>query len=113
MNRTEALDIASKHVEKLSTNARGYQDGVNLAGKVAAVETLARFLMEQDAGDAHRVVHVPDIESDQPGTQYRDKDGDVWTRGDDGLLRMRPEYGGDSVAYVVDEFSPLTRLPRA
>lgn len=46
MNRAEALVLAREHVEKMSTNHRGYQDGVNLAGKVAAVETFARFLME-------------------------------------------------------------------
>lgn len=47
MTHAEALTIAREHVEKMATNARGYQDGATLAGKVAAVETFARFLMEQ------------------------------------------------------------------
>lgn len=46
MTHAEALTIAREHVEKMATNARGYQDGATLAGKVAAVETFARFLME-------------------------------------------------------------------
>ncbi|GAA2609789.1 hypothetical protein SMC26_39570 [Actinomadura fulvescens] len=52
MTRVEALEIARKHVESLATNSRGYQDGVKLADKVAAVETFARFLME---GEPDRV----------------------------------------------------------
>lgn len=52
MTRIRALEIATTHVNTLSTNGRGYQDGVRFADKVAAVETLARFLIE---GDAARV----------------------------------------------------------
>lgn len=48
MNRLEALAKATETVNALSTNSRGYQDGVRLPEKVAAVERLARFL----AGDA-------------------------------------------------------------
>lgn len=43
--RLDALRVAREHVEKLATNARGYQDGVSLRDKVNAVERLARFLM--------------------------------------------------------------------
>ncbi|MER5501362.1 hypothetical protein ABT096_29735 [Streptomyces sp. NPDC002561] len=45
MSRTDALRLAREHVEAMSTNARGYQDGVKLSDKVAAMETFARFLM--------------------------------------------------------------------
>lgn len=48
MNRLEALAKATETVNALSTNARGYQDGVRLPEKVASVERLARFLV----GDA-------------------------------------------------------------
>ncbi|MCX4572301.1 hypothetical protein OHB41_03690 [Streptomyces sp. NBC_01571] len=48
MTREEALAKATEHVNSLSTNSRGYQDGVRFPDKVAAVERLARFL----AGDA-------------------------------------------------------------
>lgn len=48
MTREEALAKATEHVNTLSTNSRGYQDGVRFTDKVAAVERLARFL----AGDA-------------------------------------------------------------
>lgn len=53
MERTEALKTATDHVNSLSTNARGYQDGVRFADKVAAVERLARFLMGEapDGGE--------------------------------------------------------------
>ncbi|MFC8583214.1 hypothetical protein ACFUGD_01350 [Streptomyces sp. NPDC057217] len=45
MTREAALNTAREHVEAMSTNTRGYQDGVKLSDKVAAVETFARFLM--------------------------------------------------------------------
>ncbi|MGW6855814.1 hypothetical protein [Streptomyces xanthophaeus] len=45
MTRADALKTAREHVEAMATNARGYQDGVSLAGKVSAVDTFARFLM--------------------------------------------------------------------
>jgi membrane protein required for beta-lactamase induction len=45
ISRVEALKAAREHVEAMSTNSRGYQDGVKLADKVAAMETFARFLM--------------------------------------------------------------------
>lgn len=45
MTRTEALDSARAHVEAMSTNTRGFQDGVRLTDKVEAVHTLARFLL--------------------------------------------------------------------
>ncbi|MER5894755.1 hypothetical protein [Streptomyces sp. NPDC001876] len=49
MTREEALNKATEHVNKLATNARGYQD-VTLNNKVDAVERLARFLIgEEDA----------------------------------------------------------------
>lgn len=43
--RVAALKAAREHVEAMSTNGRGYQDGVKLSDKVAAVERFARFLM--------------------------------------------------------------------
>ncbi|MFF1417620.1 hypothetical protein [Streptomyces sp. NPDC058280] len=49
ISRAEALAAAREHVEAMSTNSRGYQDGVKLADKVAAVESFARFLMGEDA----------------------------------------------------------------
>jgi hypothetical protein len=49
MNRTDALKVAQEHVDKLSTNIRGYQDGVRFPDKVAAVEQFARFLLETGA----------------------------------------------------------------
>ena len=49
MTRTEALARATEHINSLATNARGYQDGVRFADKVAAVERLARFLMGEAA----------------------------------------------------------------
>ncbi|MEU8840248.1 hypothetical protein AB0D97_14105 [Streptomyces roseus] len=45
MSRIDALKTAREHVEAMSTNARGYQDGVSLSNKVSAVDTFARFLM--------------------------------------------------------------------
>lgn len=45
MTRAEALTAAREHVEAMATNTRGYQDGVRLPDKVAAVESFARFLM--------------------------------------------------------------------
>ncbi|MFE5828723.1 hypothetical protein ACFQ8W_00380 [Streptomyces sp. NPDC056508] len=45
MTREAALNTAREHVEAMSTNTRGYQDGVKLTDKVAAVEAFARFLM--------------------------------------------------------------------
>ncbi|MGW3072761.1 hypothetical protein [Kitasatospora sp. NPDC001132] len=48
MTRAEAMQIAILHVEKLSTSQRGYQDGVKLAERVAAVERIARFLIGED-----------------------------------------------------------------
>jgi hypothetical protein len=45
MSRADALTTAREHVEAMSTNGRGYQDGVKLADKVAAVDRFARFLM--------------------------------------------------------------------
>jgi len=50
MTREEALAKATEHVNALSTNGRGYQDGVRFADKVDAVERLARFL----AGDSRQ-----------------------------------------------------------
>jgi hypothetical protein len=45
MSRVEALAAAREHVEAMSTNSRGFQDGVKLADKVQAVDRFARFLM--------------------------------------------------------------------
>ncbi|MFD5308167.1 hypothetical protein [Streptomyces ardesiacus] len=45
MSRAEAVETAIKHVEKMSTNARGYQDGTNLAAKTQAVATFVELLM--------------------------------------------------------------------
>lgn len=52
MTRAEALTIAREHVEKMATNARGYQDGVNFVNKVGAVDAFARFLLEGTEPDA-------------------------------------------------------------
>ncbi|MGI5404141.1 hypothetical protein ACQEVG_32765 [Streptomyces sp. CA-135486] len=49
MTRTDALQLAREHVEAMSTNARGYQDGVKLADKVQAMDAFARFLMGESA----------------------------------------------------------------
>jgi hypothetical protein len=49
MSRADALRMAREHVEAMSTNARGFQDGVKLADKVAAVDAFARFLMGEVA----------------------------------------------------------------
>lgn len=49
MSREEALAKATEHVNSLSTNGRGYQDGVRFPDKVAAVERLARFLVGEEA----------------------------------------------------------------
>jgi hypothetical protein len=45
MSRVDALKAAREHVEAMSTNGRGYQDGVKLSDKVSAVDRFARFLM--------------------------------------------------------------------
>lgn len=45
MSRPDALKLAREHVEAMSTNGRGYQDGVKLHDKVQAMERFARFLM--------------------------------------------------------------------
>ncbi|MFB7114059.1 hypothetical protein [Streptomyces sp. NPDC056291] len=49
MSRVDALKAAREHVEAMSTNTRGYQDGVKLSDKVSAVETFARFLMGEES----------------------------------------------------------------
>lgn len=49
MSRAEALKLAREHVEAMSTNARGYQDGVSLSNKVSAVDTFARFLLGEES----------------------------------------------------------------
>ncbi len=49
MSRADALKLAREHVESMSTNARGYQDGVSLANKVSAVDTFARFLLGEES----------------------------------------------------------------
>ncbi|MFE3144759.1 hypothetical protein [Streptomyces scopuliridis] len=51
MKYEEALRKTTEHVEKLSTNARDYQDGVRFADKVDAVERFARFLIEETEPD--------------------------------------------------------------
>lgn len=45
MSRVDALKEAREHVEAMSTNSRGFQDGVKLYDKVQATERFARFLM--------------------------------------------------------------------
>lgn len=46
LSRTEAVELAIKHVEKLATNARGYQDqNGSLAAKTQAVEAFVRLLL--------------------------------------------------------------------
>ncbi|MFF3140402.1 hypothetical protein ACFVRU_01385 [Streptomyces sp. NPDC057927] len=45
MSRVDALKLAREHVEAMSTNGRGFQDGVKLHDKVQAMERFARFLM--------------------------------------------------------------------
>jgi hypothetical protein len=49
LTRADALKMAREHVEAMSTNARGYQDGVKLADKVQAMDAFARFLMGESA----------------------------------------------------------------
>jgi hypothetical protein len=51
VTREEALAKAAAHIEKLATNARGYQDGVSFAGKVAATVQLAEFLLGEGDDD--------------------------------------------------------------
>ncbi|MDX2575911.1 hypothetical protein PV332_10505 [Streptomyces scabiei] len=48
MSRADALKLAREHVEAMSTNSRGYQDGVKLSDKVQAMNAFARFLMGED-----------------------------------------------------------------
>ena len=45
MTRADALKAAREHVEAMSTNGRGYHDGVKLSDQVQAVDRFARFLM--------------------------------------------------------------------
>jgi hypothetical protein len=45
ITRIDALTAARVHVEAMSTNGRGFQDGVKLSDKVQAVDRFARFLM--------------------------------------------------------------------
>ncbi|MFF1684492.1 MULTISPECIES: hypothetical protein [unclassified Streptomyces] len=49
MSRADALKLAREHVEAMSTNSRGYQDGVKLSDKVQAMDAFARFLMGETA----------------------------------------------------------------
>ncbi|MGW1268186.1 hypothetical protein [Streptomyces sp. NPDC002491] len=44
-SRLDALKAAREHVEAVSTNSCGFQDGVKLPDKVQAVDRFARFLM--------------------------------------------------------------------
>jgi hypothetical protein len=45
MSRQEAVALAIQHVEKMATNARGYQDGNSLATKTQAVSTFVELLL--------------------------------------------------------------------
>ncbi|MFJ3248336.1 hypothetical protein [Streptomyces sp. NPDC086782] len=45
MSRVDALKVAREHVEAMSINTRGYQDGIKLSDKVQAADRFARFLM--------------------------------------------------------------------
>lgn len=49
MSRADALAAAREHVEAMSTNSRGFQDGVKLSDKVQAMDAFARFLMGENA----------------------------------------------------------------
>ncbi|MFD4234291.1 hypothetical protein [Streptomyces sp. NPDC058542] len=49
VSRADALRVAREHVEAMSTNSRGFQDGVRLSDKVQAVDAFARFLMGESA----------------------------------------------------------------
>ncbi|MEU8792181.1 hypothetical protein [Streptomyces sp. NPDC048643] len=51
MTREEALNKAADHVAKLSTNARGYADGVTLPQRIDATERLARFLIGEETDE--------------------------------------------------------------
>lgn len=48
MTRQEALKLAQEHVKEMATNSRGYTDGASFETRVRAVETFARFLLEDD-----------------------------------------------------------------
>lgn len=63
MDSQEALTLAIEQVNKLSTNTRGYQDGITLPQKIDAVERLAAVLMGEAAaveggGDPDLVVDL-------------------------------------------------------
>jgi hypothetical protein len=49
VTREEALGKAAEHVQKLSTNTRGYADNTTLTQRVDATERLARFLIGEEA----------------------------------------------------------------
>jgi hypothetical protein len=51
LTRLEALLKARELVDAMATNARGYQDGVKFADKVAATERYARFLLGEDEAE--------------------------------------------------------------
>ncbi|MFE0447359.1 hypothetical protein [Streptomyces fungicidicus] len=45
MSRQEAVALAIQHVEKMATNARGYQNGDGLSAKTQAVATFVELLL--------------------------------------------------------------------
>jgi len=112
MTRAEALALAREHVEKMATNARGYQDGVKFADKVDAVERFARFLLDgEDA--AVEVTTMQDADPKYlPDVAYRDSDGDRWWYSvDSKRLHLRPDLSstGTPVDVVERDYGPLTR----
>lgn len=116
MTRAEALAAAREHVEKMSTNPRGYQDGVKFPDKVAAVERFARFLMETDATAGVSGEPLAEWEREllsgtvPAGTQFRDKDGDTWTVQADGKARMRPGGHPETLDDIRRDYGPIVRL---
>lgn len=54
MTSEEALALAIEQVNKLSTNTRGYQDGITLPQKIDAVERIAALLMADGATEMAR-----------------------------------------------------------
>lgn len=119
MNRTDALKIAREHVEAMAVTGttqsyRGSQTATPFAEKIAAVEKLARFLMEPDGDDIAEASDTP--AGPKPGDRYRDGQGDSWTYGEDGRLHyptVAGNPGGSSVANVESQYGPLTPLDGA
>lgn len=123
MDRPEALKLAVEHVNSMARPGP-LGAGASIADRAAVVERFARFLMEDDAQAGYPAVggiypnppaqddtaHAETGHSFFTGTQFRDKDGDVWTVQVDGMLTSPVLHSPRTLASLRAAYGPLERL---